>query len=43
MTTTAADLVLHRGLITTLDRANPTASAVAIQDGRFLAVGPTRR
>jgi predicted amidohydrolase YtcJ len=35
----APDLILHRGLFTTLDRANPTASAVAIKDGRFLAVG----
>ena len=35
----AADLILHRGLITTLDRANPAASAVAIKDGKFLAVG----
>lgn len=34
-----ADLVLHHGLFTTLDRANPTASAVAIKDGKFLAVG----
>jgi predicted amidohydrolase YtcJ len=33
------DLILHRGLFTTLDRANPTASAVAIKDGRFTAVG----
>ncbi|MEO5796143.1 MAG: amidohydrolase [Rhodoferax sp.] len=33
------DLILHRGLFTTLDRANPTASAVAIQDGRFTHVG----
>src|SRR5437868_6427842 len=33
------DLVLHRGLFTTLDRSNPTASAVAIKDGRFVAVG----
>src|ERR1700676_4330987 len=33
------DLILHRGLFTTLDRGNPTASAVAIRDGRFLAVG----
>ncbi|MGX5803452.1 amidohydrolase [Bradyrhizobium sp. Arg314] len=36
---TTADLILHRGLITTLDRSNPTASAVAIADGKFLAVG----
>jgi predicted amidohydrolase YtcJ len=34
-----ADLILHRGLFTTLARANPTATAVAIRDGRFLAVG----
>jgi predicted amidohydrolase YtcJ len=33
------DLVLHHGLITTLDRANPVASAVAIKDGKFLFVG----
>jgi predicted amidohydrolase YtcJ len=37
-----ADLILHHGLITTLDRTNPTASAVAIKDGRFLAVGGDR-
>src|SRR5712672_142410 len=34
-----ADLILHRGLLTTLARSQPTASAVAIRDGRFLAVG----
>jgi hypothetical protein len=33
------DLILHNGRFTTLDRANPTASAVAIKDGRFLRVG----
>lgn len=33
------DLILHRGLFTTLDRANPNASAVAIKDGRFTQVG----
>src|SRR5258706_6320413 len=33
------DLILHRGLFTTLDRGNPTASAVAIEDGVFTAVG----
>src|ERR1700737_4449962 len=33
------DLILHRGLFTTLDRGNPTASAVAIKDGVFAAVG----
>ena len=36
---TTADLILHHGLFTTLTRAQPTASAVAIRDGRFLAVG----
>ena len=34
-----ADIILHRGLFTTLDRTNPVASAVAIQDGKFIAVG----
>ncbi len=34
-----ADVILHRGQITTLDRAGPSASAVAIKDGVFLAVG----
>src|ERR1700744_3707785 len=36
---TSADLILHRGLLTTLDPANPTASAVAIKDGVFTVVG----
>ena len=35
----APDLIVHRGLFTTLDRTNPTASAVAIKDGVFTAVG----
>lgn len=34
-----ADLILHNGRFTTLDRGNPTASAVAVKDGVFLAVG----
>ncbi len=34
-----ADLILHRGLFTTLNRQQPTAQAVAIKDGRFLKVG----
>ena len=37
-----ADLVLVNGKITTLDRANPQARAVAILDGRFQAVGEER-
>jgi len=35
----SADLILHRGLFTTLARSQPTATAVAIREGRFLAVG----
>src|SRR6266478_3981109 len=37
-----ADVILYRGLVTTLDRSNPTASAVAIKDGLFTAVGNDR-
>lgn len=36
---TRPDLILYNGRITTLDRTNPIASAVAIADGRFVAVG----
>ncbi|GLQ46055.1 amidohydrolase [Dyella lipolytica] len=35
----APDLILHGGRFTTLDGANPTVSAVAIEAGRFAAVG----
>src|ERR1700733_2469228 len=35
------DLILHSGLFTTLDRSNPTASAVAVKNGVFTAVGRT--
>jgi hypothetical protein len=34
-----AELVLLNGRITTLDQAQPTATAVAIANGRFVAVG----
>jgi predicted amidohydrolase YtcJ len=34
-----ADLILHNGHFTTLDRSNPVATAVAISDGKFVAVG----
>ncbi len=47
------DLILHNGRVTTLDRTNPNATAIAIKDGLFLEVGsdseiwrwlvPTRR
>ena len=33
------ELILHGGRFTTLDRAQPEAQAVAIADGRFVAVG----
>lgn len=36
------DLILTNGKFTTLDRAKPQASAVAIKDGRFTAVGEER-
>jgi predicted amidohydrolase YtcJ len=35
----APDLVLHNGYFWTVDPRNPRAQAVAISDGRFLAVG----
>ena len=37
--TETPELILHNGRFTTLDRTNPTASAVAIRDGRFTRVG----
>ncbi|MCB2251615.1 amidohydrolase [Pseudomonas chlororaphis] len=39
MSNAFADLILHNGRLHTVDRARPTASAVAIKDGRFIAVG----
>ncbi|MBS0370124.1 MAG: amidohydrolase [Proteobacteria bacterium] len=36
---TTADVILRNGRFTTLDTSKPTASAVAIKDGKFLAVG----
>jgi predicted amidohydrolase YtcJ len=35
----SADLILRNGRLTTLDRSNPTAGAVAIEHGAFSAVG----
>ena len=35
----AKDLIIVNARITTLDRQNPSAEALAIRDGRFLAVG----
>src|SRR5918997_5170120 len=39
---TGADIILFNGRITTLDRQNPEVTAVAIVDGRFVAVGLDR-
>jgi len=36
------DIILHNGAFTTLDRSNPNASAVAVKDGLFAAVGQER-
>jgi predicted amidohydrolase YtcJ len=38
----APDLILHHGVITTLDPSKPAATAVAIRDGVFTAVGDDR-
>jgi predicted amidohydrolase YtcJ len=35
----SADLILSNGRFTTLDRSNPTATAMAITNGVFTAVG----
>ncbi len=34
-----ADLIIQNARITTMDPANPAATAVAIRDGRFIRVG----
>src|SRR4029079_4534899 len=34
-----ADVILHNGIIWTVDEKNPTAEAIAIKDGKFLVVG----
>lgn len=38
----AADLILHNARITTMHGARPSADAVAVQGGRFVAVGSAR-
>ncbi len=35
----AAELIVHNARVTTLDPENPAATAVAVKDGKFLAVG----
>jgi len=39
---TAPDLILHGGVIHTVDAADSAVQAVAIKDGRFVAVGSAR-
>ncbi|QIL69071.1 amidohydrolase [Diaphorobacter sp. HDW4B] len=39
MSNTQPDIIFHNARITTLDRSNPVATAVAIKDGKFVAVG----
>ena len=34
-----ADLIVHNAKVYTVDRANPTAQAFAIKNGRFAAIG----
>jgi predicted amidohydrolase YtcJ len=42
MPETVPDLILHNGKFTTLDRKQPSAAAVAVKNGRFVAVGTER-
>jgi len=37
--TVTADLILHNGVIWTVDAQNSTAQAVAVKEGKFIAVG----
>jgi hypothetical protein len=37
-----ADLILHNGVIWTVDSKNSTAQAIAIRDGRFIVVGSNK-
>ncbi|WON78863.1 amidohydrolase [Serratia sp. UGAL515B_01] len=39
MTHSVPDIIFHNGRITTLNKSNPEARAVAIKDGAFIAVG----
>ena len=36
------DIILYNGLVSTMEASDPDATAVAIQEGRFLAVGMDR-
>lgn len=39
MSNTTPDVIFHNGQITTLNRSQPVANAVAVKDGKFIAVG----
>lgn len=39
---THADLILHNGVIWTVDEKNPTVQAVAVKDGKFVVVGSNK-
>jgi len=39
----AADMVLHHGKISTVDRHNTTVEAIAIRDGEILATGSNKK
>lgn len=39
MSNAIPDVIFHNGQFTTLNKAQPTATAVAIKDGKFVAVG----
>lgn len=39
MSDSTPEVIFHNGRFTTLNKAQPTATAVAVKDGRFIAVG----
>ena len=39
MSDTTPDVIFHNGQFTTLNKSQPVASAVAVKDGKFVAVG----
>ena len=39
MSNATSDVIFHNGRITTLNKSQPQANAVAVKDGKFVAVG----
>ena len=39
MSNATPDVIFHNGRITTLNKSQPQANAVAVKDGKFVAVG----